>query len=642
MIKYRPEIDGLRAVAVVPVILFHGGFHGFGGGFVGVDVFFVISGYLITSIILAEQRAGSFTLAGFYERRVRRILPALFLVILACVPLAWTLLLPGDLKAFCESALSVVFFVSNIYFWRTTGYFESAADLKPLLHTWSLAVEEQYYLLFPLFLIAAWRLGRARAAGVLVAIALASFALAQWGTLHRPAGTFYLLPTRVWELLLGALLAMRAFGRDASGTPAGAAGPLALLGLLMIAFAIHAYDATTPMPGVYALVPTLGAALVIRYATPHNMTGRVLAHRRIVSVGLLSYSAYLWHQPLFAFARHAAGREPEWWLMCALAATVLPLAYLTWRYVERPFRDRRRIARPTLVRFAATLGLAFVALGIAGHATTGFVDRYPEEDRLLASLQSSEAGQYVKRRFDALLAREFDAAGPRPRILIIGDSYGQDLVNALYESGEAHRMQISTRLISHHCGNLFVEQARLLGHVDRAQLWQCRGRWLYEDEALRQRMRSADEIWFVAAWEPWQAALVAQSVANAEAVADARVRVFGRKNLGAIDIRALLHTPSVDRVALLGTVDGAVLDVNDAIARSLQPGVFVDVQGLLCGGTRARCPLFTAAGALISFDGGHLTAPGAKFLGERLAERAALDRTETAGAGAHPAPPTGK
>jgi len=193
---YRREIDGLRALAVVPVILFHAGFGFVRGGFVGVDVFFVISGYLITGIILADLASGRFSIARFYERRARRILPALFLVMAASLPFAWWWLLPSDLKEFAQSLIAIPLFVSNILFLRKSGYFDTAAELKPMLHTWSLAVEEQFYLLFPLLLMLAWRLRRNWLLALLLGIALASLAAAQWGALHHPMASFFLLPTR--------------------------------------------------------------------------------------------------------------------------------------------------------------------------------------------------------------------------------------------------------------------------------------------------------------------------------------------------------------------------------------------------------------------------------------------------------------
>jgi len=205
--NYRREIDGIRALAVIPVIFFHAGFSLFSGGYVGVDVFFVISGYLITGIVMAEVTRGTFSIADFYERRIRRILPALFLVVVVCVPVAFLVLLPADLKEFGQSLIAVATFSSNVFFWSQSGYFHGAAELKPLLHTWSLAVEEQFYVLFPLLLLFMWRWGRKWTVAILLTLAVASLLLAEWGALNKPIATFFLLPTRAWELLLGSLVA---------------------------------------------------------------------------------------------------------------------------------------------------------------------------------------------------------------------------------------------------------------------------------------------------------------------------------------------------------------------------------------------------------------------------------------------------
>lgn len=206
--KYRKEIDGLRALAVLPVILFHAGFTTFSGGYVGVDIFFVISGYLITTIIVDEMDKGSFSLLNFYERRARRILPALFFVMLCTLPFAWFWMLPQDLKIFSQSLVAVPIFGSNVLFWLTGGYFDTASELKPLLHTWSLAVEEQYYVLFPVFLMLAWKLGKKWIISLLALVAIVSVIAAQWGSATHPSFTLYLLPTRAFEILIGALISL--------------------------------------------------------------------------------------------------------------------------------------------------------------------------------------------------------------------------------------------------------------------------------------------------------------------------------------------------------------------------------------------------------------------------------------------------
>ena len=307
---YRKEVDGLRAVAVLPVVFFHAGFPIFGGGYVGVDVFFVISGFLITSIIATELQAGKFSLLSFYDRRARRILPALVVMVLVCLPFAWLWMLPSELKEFSESMAAVFTFSSNILFWRTSGYFDTEAELKPLLHTWSLAVEEQYYLFFPLLLGLLWKFGQRLTLLVLGVLAIFSLCLGQWGSTNDPSAAFYLLPTRGWELLIGAGAALLVVqGRVPKAGPKvhewGSA-----LGLALIAGSVFLYGRDTPFPGIYALAPTVGAVMIILLATPQCLVGRLLGSRIAVGIGLVSYSTYLWHQPLLAFARHQGHDEP--------------------------------------------------------------------------------------------------------------------------------------------------------------------------------------------------------------------------------------------------------------------------------------------------------------------------------------------
>lgn len=371
--EHRKEVDGLRAIAVIPVVLFHAGFQTFSGGFVGVDVFFVISGYLITSIILAEKQAGTFTLVNFYERRARRILPALFLVMFICVPFAWLWLLPSDMKEFAESVFAVSTFISNILFWKTSGYFDAAVELKPLLHTWSLAVEEQYYLLFPLFLMLMWRIGNRWIWPTLFVVGLASLAAAQWGSVARPTPTFYILPTRGWELLIGSFIALY-FSKETQWQPSNIVREAAgVAGLLLLAYGILMFDKGTPFPSLYALVPTMGTALIILCSTQQTAVGKLLGNRLLVGVGLISYSAYLWHQPLLAFAKHRIGEEPNQVLLGSLALAPFILAYFSWKYVEAPFRNRQRFGRKEIFAYSALLSAAFILFGVIGAITNGFL-----------------------------------------------------------------------------------------------------------------------------------------------------------------------------------------------------------------------------------------------------------------------------
>lgn len=379
--KYRTEIDGLRALAVVPVILFHAGFELFSGGYVGVDMFFVISGYLITIILIEDIEEKRFSILNFYERRARRIFPALFLVMLVCIPFAWMWMLPSQMIDFSQSLVAVSFFAANILFWRENGYFAAAAQEKPLLHTWSLAVEQQYYVLFPVFLILAWRFGKNRVFWMIIVMITVSFLLSEWGWRNKATANFYLAPTRAWELLAGSIAA---FVVQKQGVQKN--NSLSLLGLAAIVFSIFSYDETTPFPSMYALVPVLGVVMVFLYAEEETLVARLLSNRAAVGIGLISYSAYLWHQPLFAFARIRTLEYPSTVLMSVLCLLSVLLAYSSWHFIEKPFRNKALISRTYILSISIIMLGLFSTAGLLGHFNQGFPNRISNE--LLTTLEN--------------------------------------------------------------------------------------------------------------------------------------------------------------------------------------------------------------------------------------------------------------
>jgi peptidoglycan/LPS O-acetylase OafA/YrhL len=438
--KYRAEIDGLRAVAVIPVILFHAGFESFRGGFVGVDIFFVISGYLITTIILSEKEQGTFSLAKFYERRARRILPALFLVMFVSLPFAWLFLFPSNMKDFSQSLIAVSTFASNILFWRETGYWGADSELKPLLHTWSLAVEEQYYIFFPLFLMLMWRFRKRWVFISFIVIAAISLVLAQWGAYSKPEAAFFLLPMRGWEIAIGAILSFYSLYQkqriSALLSNKSVNEALGMVGLLMIAYSIYSFDENVPFPSFYALLPTVGTGLVILFSSPHTLVGRLLGTKLLVGIGLMSYSAYLWHQPLFAFARHRSLTEPSGLLLAALAVLSFPLAYLSWRYVENPFRSKEGVNSKTVFSFALIGSVVFIVIGLAGHVTDGFNGRSSKSGVTIQSIEENlEVNYGLSSTCDGLFTLSPDCrTSNEPEILIWGDSYAMHLVQGVMAS----------------------------------------------------------------------------------------------------------------------------------------------------------------------------------------------------------------
>lgn len=443
--KYRSEIDGLRALAVVPVILFHAGFDLFSGGFVGVDVFFVISGYLITTILIEDIEKNRFSFAGFYERRARRILPALFFVTLVCIPFAWMWMLPTQVEDFSQSLIAVSLFASNILFWRESDYFAPSAEEKPLLHTWSLAVEEQYYVLFPILLITAWRLGRDKVFWMIVVMSGISLLLSEWGWRNEASANFYLAPTRAWELFAGSIAALVIQRQGVQKN-----NLLALIGLGAIIFAIFAYDETTPTPSVYALMPVLGVVLLVLYADQETIAAKLLSTKALVGIGLISYSAYLWHQPLLAFARIQSAGELGRLIMTAIVLASLAIAFLSWKFIELPFRRNKKLGR-SAVFITSLSGLSiFLLVGLIGDASDGFSDRLaPYQTEILSWKDYPHAAVYREGvcflREDQTF-RDFGAECTEGEadVLVWGDSHAAALASGWRHVEATHQLAASS------------------------------------------------------------------------------------------------------------------------------------------------------------------------------------------------------
>ena len=436
--KYRPEIDGLRAVAVVAVILFHTNLGIATGGYVGVDVFFVISGYLISSIILRELDQKRFTFVGFYERRIRRIFPALFVVLAATSVASWFILPPNQLQTYAQSLVATTTFASNIFFWLKSGYFGGDSELFPLTHMWSLSVEEQYYVFFPLIaLIAAWGrkwlLDITMAAGLLISL---------WLCLEyaprEQMMAFFLTPMRAWELLFGVFVAMHEVRwRAVLSRPRFLGAGLELAAAAMILVPIVVYDSTTLFPGWSAVPPVLGSALLVLLARPDSLVGRVLASRPFGLVGLMSYSAYLWHQPLYALSRMQGFAEHGWPAYAALIAVTFVLAWLSLKYVEGPFRARGHFTRLQIYGGFFAGSALLIAIGLAGHLKLGFPERFSHETLAVAA---SGAPSPLR---DQCHVEGVDARGPEGacryfvretvRWAVLGDSHGVEVAYALAE-----------------------------------------------------------------------------------------------------------------------------------------------------------------------------------------------------------------
>jgi peptidoglycan/LPS O-acetylase OafA/YrhL len=380
-LDYRRDIDGLRAVAVLSVLGYHLGISWFRGGFVGVDVFFVISGYLIGSLILQDVSVGDFSLAGFYARRVRRIAPAFVLMAGSVAGLAYFLLLPAEYLRLAWSTLFAAFSMSNVYFSNHIGYFDAPAGTQILLHTWSLGVEEQFYLVFPWLVLLTTRYAPKFLVLCLGLLWIGSFGLSAVGAFENPQSTFFLAPARAWELLLGVLLAIQPWTAALSGRPRNL---MALLGVAMIGVSIFVYSVETPFPGAAALVPCAGAALIIAAGqSGDSLVRRMLSLPPIVFIGLISYSLYLWHWPVIIFERSDAEflNTPTRVLIIVYS---FALAILSWQFVEKPFRRAKSVPdAQVIVRGLVGVGVLAIAAGFI-IVNDGFVARFSPAARAYA------------------------------------------------------------------------------------------------------------------------------------------------------------------------------------------------------------------------------------------------------------------
>jgi peptidoglycan/LPS O-acetylase OafA/YrhL len=373
--KYRKDIDGLRSLAVVPVLFFHAGFSLFSGGYIGVDIFFVISGFLITQILLRELTEDRFSILRFYQRRARRILPALFSILLVTTLFAALIIPPELFREYGQSLVSVGVFASNIFFYQETGYFGFTAEKMPLLHTWSLAVEEQFYIFVPPLLFLLYRLGLSALGIAFAVLSLISLCWSQYLLSDQQQGSsFFLIMSRTWELLAGSLIAI--YQLDKKKVSQSFAQGASLLGFVLIAGSMFLYQPHTPFPGVSALLPVLGTFLIISFCRQGTLVFQVLSLAPMVWIGLISYSLYLVHQPVFALSRFLSVAEPTASVFAGLILLSILLAYGNYRYVEKPLRQPERFSERFILLAGATGCAVVVLIGLFIHFKQGLPERY--------------------------------------------------------------------------------------------------------------------------------------------------------------------------------------------------------------------------------------------------------------------------
>lgn len=436
-IKYRPEIDGLRAISILVVVFFHAGFNynglnPFKGGYVGVDIFFVISGYLITSIILQGLKEGTFSFRQFYMRRARRLLPSLFTVLLVSIPFSWMLLLPKQLEEYAWSVASSLVFSANILFWTTgDAYWAGDSSLKPFLHLWSLSVEEQFYILFPIILCIIWHFFRNHLLTILILLGLLSLQFADFLTPHAQDFTFYMLPARAWELMAGAVLAKAEMDIGRTGNKLLATIGSAV-GIYLIAYSVMFFDEETKHPSFVTLIPVLGSMLLIWCMREGDLIAKALSHGLMTGIGKISYTLYLWHFPALTFLKISSDNPSEYERAVVLALALI-LSIATYFLIETPLRYGQRGIRAFWIY--SSISLIFIAAySLAVISTSGFKSRMPE----IIGEDFQQTPWTINRNsknelcFGNTTFCRFDVKNPKATVFLIGDSTLEAVAPYLY------------------------------------------------------------------------------------------------------------------------------------------------------------------------------------------------------------------
>jgi peptidoglycan/LPS O-acetylase OafA/YrhL len=570
-------------VAVLPVLLFHAEVQGFAGGFFGVDVFFVISGYLITRLILQDLEKGRFSLWQFWERRIRRIMPILLLVTAASIPPAWILMSPDGLQNFGQSVFATIVSANNILLYLTNGYWQIETGFKPLVHTWSLGVEEQFYVIFPLIMLFLFRFPRLLGLGFSALLLVASLTVAEIFSRSNADFAFYLLPTRFWELGAGACTAVAL-----SRWPETSSSLLGAVGFLMIIVSIFLFGPETRHPSLMTLLPVCGTVLFLAFARHDRGPGWYLALPLPVTLGVLSYGIYLRHQPLIAFGRLSSPTHPSTLMLAALAFMAIPLAWISHVLIERPCRDRTRVSVTGLLSGVVLVSVALLSAGYTMHMRGGMPERFFTE-------RAEEMTGAAFARYNDVVRRQSADDFPSPdglNLLVIGNSYARDFVNMAQEA------------------DLFEGYSL----VYREDMGNCLSTSTIPDSGPDRLIRTATIIVF-ASPNP-QAICPEIDIATLAANGVSRVYYIGNKHFGYNPDAFLRLDPEARTNARTLPLPEA-LDFNARLRALVPDGHFVDLFSLLMD-AEGKVPVFDGDGLLLSGDRTHLTRPGAAYIGQLL------------------------
>lgn len=588
ILEYRKEIDGLRAIAVLPVMFFHAGFNFIQGGFYGVDVFFVISGYLITSMILHQKFNNTFSIMNFYERRVRRILPALIIVMLACIPFAFFLMQPDDLENFGQSLISTSLMANNILLYLTSGYWDLTSEFKPLLHTWSLGVEEQYYIIFPILIAVMYQTNLRRLFYATLSLTIFSFVSFLYIRGSNEDAAFYLLPFRFWELGLGACLAILLIYKKLPTNSLFLKEFFLLIGLIMIIFPMIQYKNNTEFSGIFYFIVCFGTLLIISFADSASLIGKFLGTRSMVLIGLMSYSLYLWHQPLYAFLRIYSLEEPQAIYYLVFLILSFPMAFLSWK-IEKFFRYQASLK--ILTSFVAIGLIVSVSIGIIFYKTIGFHNSYPELRSEYSENNRQNRNPDKSFLISAANNLSFEFNNPAAKnLIVIGDSFSSDLINMIKVNNFFNEFEMMKP--KYNCVNFNDISSKSIGKIEQADLILISYRFLkdgHQRDCFKAKIKRIIK-------------------------SQKKFLVIGPKDFG-YNINAPLRRKLYDFKA---KPISDIVHFNNYLQSIVPKENFIDLLDILTDNDAGAISLFSEDNKLITYDKAHLTYNGALVTGQKL------------------------
>ena len=622
---YQPEIDGLRGISIILVIFYHLNINFFSGGFVGVDVFFVISGYLITNILTRDLKENKFSLINFFENRARRLIPLLYFIILSVTPFFFFSMSPEEILSYGNSLISVIFFISNIFFWKDSGYFSSASELKPFIHSWSLSIEEQYYLIYPIYLFVCYKFFVKYNFHVIIIFLIFSFFLCIFFSTSNQYLSFYLLPTRGWEILLGCSISIisnkhswhykfNLYLRNF----------FTVTGFLMIIISSILLSKKNIYPSYSTLIPTLGTVFIIIFISSKCLLYKILSNKLIIFIGLISYSLYVWHQPVLSLLKLAnfeieTAIEKIFYLFF-----IFFLSIFTFYFVEKPFRNKKIINLKFFIIFFISFTIIIISFSAVTKYTNGFLFRHYDQIHLNIAKQFFNPGKYVESFFIKSQNKNFSNNDKRKKLVIVGDSLAQDLSNSINESELSTVYQISTFPIHFGCGNVIADTDLdlLRKKIDKPI---CNKNSKYNlsdglnDKDLINKLNEAEEVWLSSSWSNWELKYINSTILFLKDNYNLKVKVFGTKYFGEISFNDYLNNYNMGNNRYILKQPKNFIEFNDKLANIISEEYFVNVSSLICKKNNF-CQNVNNDNLLISYDGVHLTKAGAKTLGKLLYE----------------------